>query len=52
MFFADPMSCPEGLVWNEDLEVCDWFENASCEFSGESVETSGESILSESIEVE
>lgn len=46
------MSCPEGLAWNDDLEVCDWLENASCEVSGESIEPSSESISSESVEIE
>jgi hypothetical protein len=43
--FSDLMSCPDGLQWNADLEVCD---NTSCEVSAESIE----SISTESVEIE
>lgn len=48
-FLSDLMSCPENLIWNEDLEVCDWMFNVSCEVSGESAGPSSESTSSEEL---
>lgn len=49
--FSDPMTCPEGFKWNDQLEVCDWFDSSSCEeVSGELEKISNESMSSESFE--
>eukprot|EP00091_Calanus_sinicus_P017839 TRINITY_DN3872_c0_g1_i1.p1 TRINITY_DN3872_c0_g1~~TRINITY_DN3872_c0_g1_i1.p1 ORF type:complete len:121 (-),score=41.98 TRINITY_DN3872_c0_g1_i1:55-417(-) len=40
------MNCPDGLFWDENLDVCNWPENVECEQSGDS--SSSESSSSES----
>lgn len=42
------MNCPDGLFWDENLNVCNWPENVECEQSGESSSSESSSSSSSS----